>query len=111
MLQRHRQGTVDVIRCTEAMIEEHLAEISALIDECLQSGQPRAVLDLELVPLVDSQGLERLLDAQERFGRRGGRLKLAAPNELCKEILACTGVADQIEVFSDVKTAIGSFVQ
>ena len=111
MFERQRQGTVDVIRCAEALIEEHLDQLSGLLAACLETGQPRAVLDLHMVPLMDSSGLEKLLDAREQFERVGGGLKLAAPNDLCRDILACTGLLDQVEVFSDVKTAVGSFAR
>jgi len=111
VFERQRQGTVDVVRCTEAIIEEHLDELSSLLEACVESGQPRAVLDLHMVPLMDSSGLEKLLEIQEKFDRVGGGLKLAAPNDLCREILACTGLLDQVEVFSDVKTAVGSFAR
>ena len=67
MFERQRQGTVDVIRCAEALIEDHLDQLSGLLAACLETGQPRAVLDLHMVPLMDSSGLERLLDAREEF--------------------------------------------
>lgn len=112
MFERQRHGTIDVIRCGEALIEEHLDELSSLLSACLETGgQPRAVLDLQLVPLLDSAGLERLLDAHDEFERLGGGLRLAAPNDLCRDILACSGLLDQVEVLSDVKTAVGSFAR
>lgn len=111
MFERQRQGTIDVIRCSEAIVEEHLDQLSDLLATCLETGQPRVVLDLHSAPLVDSSGLEKLLDAKEEFERVGGSLKLAEPSDLCREILACTGLVDEIEVFPDVKSAVGSFVR
>jgi len=111
MFECQRQGTVDVIRCAEALIEDHLDQLTTLLDACLETGQPRAVLDMQMVPLMDGSGLETVLQAREHFERVGGGLKLASPNDLCREILACTGMLDQVEVFSDVKTAVGSFVR
>jgi anti-anti-sigma factor len=111
MFERERQGTVDVVRSASPLIGEHLDRFSEMLEECFEQGQPKAVLDLHQVPLVDSAGLERLLDAQEEFERVGGTIKLAAPNTLCKDILECTGLADHFEVYEDVKAAVGSFVQ
>ena len=111
MYERQRQGAVDVVRGDDALVSERLEQLSDLLEECLGRGQPRAVLDMQDAPLVDSAGLELLMDAQTDFQRRGGALKLAAPNPLCKEILSLSGVARHLEIHSDVKMAVGSFVQ
>ena len=63
------------------------------------------------IPLIDSCGLEVLLDNQERFVQSGGTFKLAAPTELCLEILEITRVAECFEIHRDVKSAVGSFLQ
>ena len=69
------------------------------------------VLNLKETPLIDSAGLEALLDVQERLQERGGQVKLASANPLCREILRITGVAEHFETYPDVKGAVGSFVQ
>ena len=111
MFQRKKQGTVDVVRGSVALTQENAGQLSEILEECLAHGPPRAVLDMRQTPLIDSVSLEKLLDFQETFEDRGGTLKLAAPNALCRDILAVTGVSSRFEVFSDVKTAVGSFVQ
>lgn len=111
MFERNTLGTIDVVRGDDALVSEHLKQLSDLLEECLEQGQARAVLDMRDAPLIDSAGLELLLDAQTDFQRRGGALKLAAVNPLCKEILSVSGVANHFEIHSDVKAAVGSFVQ
>ena len=111
MFERHTQGTVDVIHVNDALVTEHLQRLSDLLEECLDNGQPRAVLDMREAPLIDSAGLELLLDVQTDFQRRGGALKLAAPNPLCREILSLCGVAEHLEIYADAKTAIGSYAR
>ena len=90
---------------------DHLDEVAKLLRECLSNGQPYIVLDLEKVPLIDSAGLELLLDAKEDFERLGGTLKLAASNPLCDEILSVTGVGRSFEIFPEATSAVGSFVR
>jgi anti-anti-sigma factor len=79
------------------------------LDACLTQGPPRIVVNLQRTPLIDSRGLEILLDASARCGHRGGALVLAAPNTLCRDILRITGVEADFAVFDDVVTAVGSF--
>ena len=109
--RRERQGAVNLIRGAGALIAPNLEPFGELLDECLQGGQPRTVLDLQHVPLISSAGLEQLLETRDRFARAGGALKLLAPNALCEDILAATGVGEKFEIFSDFKEAVGSFAQ
>jgi anti-anti-sigma factor len=68
------------------------------------------VLDLHGVAIVDSAGLELLLDAQEEYQRMGGAMKLANPGALCSEVLKVTGVGARFEVFGDTGSAVRSFL-
>ena len=111
MLQCSRHGAVDVIAGTGPMTSEHVPAANEAFEQCLKRGQPKAVLDLQQVVLFDGAALEMLLDAQEGFERRGGALKLAAPSELCSNILHVTGVKAKFAVFDDVKAAVRSFAQ
>ena len=76
---------------------------------CCTRGQPRVVLDLQHVPLIDSAGLEALLDSRDECVRRAGTMHLATPNRLCRDILRVTGLDHQFSIFDDVISAVGSF--
>eukprot|EP00913_Durusdinium_trenchii_P019517 g18347.t1 len=75
---------------------------------CLESGSGRVVFDMREVSLIDSSGLEGLIDLQEQCLRKGGALKLAGPSNLCSDILHVTGIDEQIEIFPDPVTAAGA---
>lgn len=111
MFERRKWGAVDAIRGDVPLNHENVQALSGVLEECCRQGQPRIVIDLERIPLIDSAGLELLLDVRDRCLQRGGLLKLAAPNALCRDILLVTGVTEQIEVLSDAVTAVGSFAQ
>ena len=111
MFERSQQGAVDLVRGDEPLNLERVMDASELLEACANRGQPRIVIDLKRVPLIDSAGLELLLDVRDRCLKRGGALKLAAPNHLCEDILRITDVAPQFEIFDDVVSAVGSFAQ
>ena len=111
MFERQKLGAVDTIRGPDPLTLQNGKQFSAVLEECCREGQPRVVVDLEGVPLVDSAGLEMLLDFRDRLLERGGMLKLAGPNALCREILTVTGLAEQIEIFRDIQAAVASFAQ
>jgi anti-anti-sigma factor len=111
MFESAKQGTVVVVEGNEPLNKDHVSEITALFEQHAGGAQPRVVLNLRDVPLIDSAGLELLLDLRSRCLQRGGMLQLAAPNPLCRDILHVTGVAGQFAVFDDVVAAVGSFSQ
>ncbi len=105
------QGAVDVIKPMVPMSQENAGDLRKTVDARIGKGQSMVVLDMNEVPLIDSAGLESLLDVQQVLRSRGGIMKLAGVPQLCQEILRITGVEQQFESHLDVKTAVGSFVQ
>jgi anti-anti-sigma factor len=110
MFKHSKQGAINVINGTIPLTGDALDLLDGAFTECLNEGQPRAVLDLRNIPLIDSAGLERLLDLRDRFQKKTGVLKLAGVNPLCHDILTVTGVASHFEVFPEVSQAVGSFI-
>ena len=111
MFERTQQGTVSVISGSEPITAKTSEDLSLVFESCFEHGHARVVLDLEHVPLLDSQGLTLLLDTSDRCNRRGGMFQLAAPNPLCSDILLATGVGQQFELFEDVTDAVRSFAR
>jgi anti-anti-sigma factor len=111
MFEHKCQGAVDVITGGDRISGEHVAQLNALLETRVEGGQPRIVLDLQSIALIDSAGLELLLDFQEKCQRMGGALKLANAGVLCREVLKATGVGARFEMFRDSGGAVRSFVQ
>jgi anti-anti-sigma factor len=110
MFEQKRQGAVDVISGGERIAGERVALLAELLKARKEHGQPHVVIDLQGVAVVDSAGLELLLDTQEEYQRLGGALKLANPGALCREVLKATGVGSRFEIFPDTRGAVRSFV-
>ncbi len=104
-----KQGAVDLISITQSLNAEIAPELSQVIEQQLGNGQPMAVLDLQRASLIDSAGLEVLLDCQEAFQARGGMLKLSGANGLCRDILRATGVEERFELYAETNEAVRSF--
>ena len=111
MFELARQGAVDVISGDLPLNSEHVADAAAVFEKCLDKGQPKLVLQMQNVPLIDSAGLELLLDVRRRCLQRGGALQLASPTPLCLDILRATDLASQFAIFDDLVSAVGSYSQ
>jgi anti-anti-sigma factor len=110
MFEQKRQGAVDVIGGGDRISGDRVAELAEVLQKCVKQGQPRIVLDLQGIAIVDSAGLEVLLDGHDECHRLGGALKLANPGALCSEVLKLTGVRAKFEIFDDTGSAVRSFL-
>src|SRR5262245_2865813 len=111
MFEQKCQGAVDIISGGDRISGAHVTELAKLLEGRLDRGQPQIVIDLQSVAIIDSAGLELLLDVQEKCQRMGGALKLANLGALCREVLKATGVGARFEIFRDSRGAVRSFVQ
>lgn len=111
MFSRSRQGAVDVVGGNDPLSSDYIDDVRCVVEECLSAGQPRIVLEMREIPLVDSAGLEFLLEYRDHCIKRGGLLQLASVNPLCREALEVTGLVKEFDLFSDAVAAAGSFAQ
>ena len=109
MFEHSKQGAIDLLSWKSSLIEAEIHDIEPAMARYLGTGQPRIVLNMESIPLIDSAGLEWLLDVQDICEGRGGAMKLCRPSTLCREILHITEVDQRFDVFDDVVAALGSF--
>ena len=111
MFEKLRQGAVDIVSGDDPLTADNIDSARRILTESTQSGQPRIVLDLRKIPLIDSAGLELLIELQDECIRRGGRMQLCGANPLCRDILRITNVSQHFEQFDDAVSAAGSFAQ
>ena len=106
-----RSGAVDTISGSVPLTRDHQSSFLNSIESCFGNGQPRIVFDLSNIPLMDSVGLESLLEARDRCQKLSGSIVLAKPNALCRDILRINGIDKEINIYDDTVTAIGSFAR
>lgn len=111
MVESFRQGAVDVIRPADRLNKPQVDILRPVVDEVVKRGQPKLVIDLLNVPLIDSDGLEFLLDTRDACLRRGGECKLSGASPLCCDILRVSGLDEEMEMQDDVVAAAGSFAR
>lgn len=109
MARVDRHGSVYVVRPEGPLRSDAIESIHNMVGSKLAGNVPAIVIDFCETPLVDSTGLEWLLDVSEECCRRGGCVRLCNVGELCDDLLRITGVGDSIESFPDLTAALGSF--
>ena len=111
MIRVETQGAVDVMQLDGTLNAEKATELNEALSQITEAGAPMVVCDLSHVQLVDSEGLEWLLDAADEVALGGGTMKLAAPTPLVADILRLTGVGRRFEIFDTAKAGVGSFAR
>ena len=103
-------GSVRVIAApTSFATNESLKEVKGSLDDCLQQGKVHLILDMSRCSLINSLGLEMLVDYQEECISHGGKLVVAQPMAVVSEILEVTGVSENVAVFDDLRSALSDF--
>lgn len=110
MFQSKKQGVVDLVSTTEPLIERQLHDHGDELRDVCRKNQPQVLLDMKHVPLLDSYGLEFLLNCRDSAIRNGGTFKLVGLNNLCQEIFRVTGVDAEFDVYENAVKGTGSFV-
>lgn len=89
--------TEDSLQAFGQAVQEHMHGQDQVVD---------IVLNLEMVPFIDSAALEALLDLRDRLAGNLGALWLARPDENVRQILAITRLDTALEVVDDVQEAV-----
>jgi anti-sigma B factor antagonist len=80
-----------------------------LIQDSLESGKKKILLNMSEVTYMDSSGLGELVAAYTSTNRGGGKLKLMKLSPRVHDLVQLTKVYRIFEVFDDEQSAVRSF--
>ena len=109
-IHEQRKGAVTVLRPEGPLTGDDAGELKGRLMEAQRDSLGRFVLDASSIPLVDSKGLEALVEVTEEMAQSGKALKLCAANETLRQVLELTGLAPLFEHFEDANAAVRSFL-
>jgi len=108
-VSRNKSGVITFLIPDFALIEENIALLDKEVKKCLEMNELRLVINFELIPYIDSVGLERLLEYYHDITRTGGSLKIFNPNPLCNDILFITRITNYVDIYFDLEMAGRSY--
>ena len=79
------------------------------VNELLEAGENRIVLNLEKVKYMDSAGIGELVACYKRAKEKDGTVKLLNPSGKVYDLLQLTKLEEVFETFRDEGEALGSF--
>jgi anti-anti-sigma factor len=105
-----KMGSITVVSPRSAITQGEVDEFAALAEDYRHKTHGRMVLEFSQVPFLDSRGIEVLWDLADRQRESGQTTKLAAVQELCREIFELTGISPHLDMFDSAESAVRSFL-
>ena len=98
-------GVTSVVEVEGELVGQASDTLSRTCLERFEEGVRNLVIDLSRSPIVDSTGLETLLQLSEETAGRNGRCAFVALDPLFASILELTGVGERLEIHDSVTSA------
>jgi anti-anti-sigma factor len=109
-IQEQRQGAVTVLKPTGPLCAQDADQFRQRVVEVMGKSLGRFVVDASEIPFVDSRGLEVLKETTDELSESGQALRLCGTNETLREVLEVTDLSGLFEFYSDVNSAVRSFL-
>ena len=100
-------GNVIVVHAPEELGEEQADNV---VSHLMSLDRRNVVLDIDATEMIDSKGLESLLNVQRELREEGGEIKISTTNPVNRKILEITRLDDELEIYESVLEAVRSFV-
>jgi anti-sigma B factor antagonist len=84
-------------------------EIKKTVDDLLQKGNKKILLNLAKVPYLDSAGLGEIIRCFTALRRSSGNFKLLSPNQRIVDLLNITKLLNVFDCYDNESSAIKSF--
>jgi anti-anti-sigma factor len=104
-LRFEEHGRLCVVQVAGECVGESAVSLRRACHERFASGIRDLILDASETSIIDSIGLEVLLDLADASAEHKGRFILAGPEEPLKSILEITRVSDRLEIHDGVDSA------
>ena len=106
---RTREGVTILEPAGKITIGRGDIELRDSVDEAMEAGSNRLVVDFRRVTRMDSSGMAELVAAFKRISEAGGQMKLLRLPSNIRDVLSITQIAQVFDIYDDEDEAIDSF--
>lgn len=108
-VNQFEMDNVTVLRPGERLDSNSSEGFEEVIEQTIEAGKVKIVLDLEEVPFMSSQGLRVILTGVKVAKAAGGKLVVCSSPEAVTKVFDITGVRRLMGVFPSRQDAVNSF--
>lgn len=98
-----------IVHVQGKIIGNTVAQFRAEIEQQLQNGNNKLVIDLKNVSLLDSTALGVIIVTLQVLQRSGGKLVLLNPQKAVRNVLEVTRLTSILEVYETEEAALNAF--
>ncbi len=102
-------GRVVVIEGPERLAADISEEFRKMINDLVDKGKTRLVIDMEHTEFMDSSGLGALVSRIAATRSKQGDVRLASPSPFIRNLLGITHLDKVFKCFDNVAAAVKSF--
>ncbi|MGE0193044.1 MAG: STAS domain-containing protein [Planctomycetota bacterium] len=110
-LEKRRYEDVLILRFVGEFDSFNLPSFSEHIDQMIDGGDQRLILDCHLLKFINSAALGYLIKTRKRLTAQGGDMLLARPSKFVKKTLGTLGLDALFRIFDSVESALMHFKQ
>jgi anti-sigma B factor antagonist len=108
-IETRSEGGVTVLAFIGRLDTATSEDAKGTLDEVVDGGASKVLLDLEKLEYVSSAGLRILLATAKKLRTGGGELRLCALNEVVEEVFEISGFSSLLNVFGTDAQALEGF--
>ena len=105
-IKTHEMNDIRVVDLIGNLDTSTSPDAEAKINELLDAGASKLVINLEKIDYLSSSGLRVFLGAAKRMMASGGKVVLCNPNALVSEILQHSGFDTILEIKASLEEAV-----
>ncbi|MBM4186528.1 MAG: STAS domain-containing protein [Gemmatimonadetes bacterium] len=106
---RSAAGQVTVIKVDGQLIVGNRQELKALVQEALEAGSRKFLIDCTQTGYIDSSGLGALVTISKKVREAGGELRLAGLNDDLRSLFELTKLDSLFHIAASVDDALKGF--
>jgi len=109
-ISERKSGDVTILDVEgKILLGEGDVQLKRKIDELIERGETKLLLNLANVPYMDSGGLGEIVRSYTTVKRAGGDLKLLNATKRISDLLTITKLITVFEIFEDEAAAVKSY--
>ena len=105
---KHQSGVL-IVEVEGQLIVGNRQELKATIQQALDNGERKLLVDFAKTGYIDSSGLGALVSISKKVREQGGELRLAGLNEDLRSLFELTKLDTLFAISDTAERAVGSF--
>jgi anti-anti-sigma factor len=105
----HEKGVITIVSLDGNIMQEEVTMLRNRMDDLIHNGKVKVILGMNGVSYLSSMCLAVIIDIKNRLNARQGDLKLAAVNQLIKNLFEMTRLIKKIEIYDSIEDASNAF--